>query len=111
MLLCVFVRWRAHARTLLSAVALAGASSSLHSWSIRAVGPALEVHDLTKALTGAHCSGVRDQSRVGSCLHSMMLASRKPHTQRGAGMQFHMAARHMPAWMASMHVGAKRATS
>jgi hypothetical protein len=54
---CVWVcmRARAHARTLLSAVALAGASSSLHSWSIKAVGPALEVHDLTKALTGAHC--------------------------------------------------------
>jgi hypothetical protein len=45
-------------RTLLSAVALAGASSSLHNWSIRAVGPALDEHDLVKALTGAHCMEV-----------------------------------------------------
>jgi hypothetical protein len=43
---------RAPARTLLSAVALAGASSSLHSWSMTA-GPALE--HLFKAFTGVHC--------------------------------------------------------
>jgi hypothetical protein len=49
--LCAFVC----ARTLLSAIALAGASSSLHIWVMRAVGPALEEHDLVKALTGAHC--------------------------------------------------------
>jgi hypothetical protein len=104
----VWVCMRARARTLLSAVALAGASSSLHSWSIRAVGPALEVHDLTKALTGAHCMGVSDQSRVGSCLHSMMLASRKPHIQCGAGRRFYMAARHTPTCMASMLGESKR---
>jgi hypothetical protein len=43
------------ARTLLSVVALAGASSSLHTWSISAVRPALDEHDLDRALTGAHC--------------------------------------------------------
>jgi hypothetical protein len=46
----------AHARTLLSTDALAGASSALHSWSMRA-GPALE--HLFKALTGAHCADGR----------------------------------------------------
>jgi hypothetical protein len=84
---CVRARARVSARTLLSVVALAGASSSLHSWSIRAVAPALE-HDLVKALTGAHCvGGVRGMEGCrGSCLHSWMPAQRKPDTQRWAGI-------------------------
>jgi hypothetical protein len=67
-----------HARTLLSTVALAGASSSLHSWSMKA-GPALEHRG--NVLIGAHC--VKKHAAANRCLFFAGFWRPKCQTQGG----------------------------
>jgi hypothetical protein len=83
----------AHAPTLLSVVALAGASSSLHIWSTRAT-LTLEEHDFVKALTGAHCMGMmRDEGaslvKVGQAdMHLILRAKHNGVRQAGEQASF-----------------------